>query len=51
MKNAVLWDVALCACEEPRDTRSHKPEDGILHSHRRENPKSYIFNMIHFYIG
>jgi hypothetical protein len=25
-----------------RDTRSNTPEDGILHSHRRENLKSYI---------
>jgi hypothetical protein len=24
-------------------TRCHTPEDGILHSHRRENLKSYIF--------
>jgi hypothetical protein len=25
-----------------RDTRCHIPEDGILHSHRREHLKSYI---------
>jgi hypothetical protein len=25
-----------------RSTRRHIPEDSILHSHRRENPKSYI---------
>jgi hypothetical protein len=25
-----------------RATRRHIPEDGILHSHRRENLKSYI---------
>jgi hypothetical protein len=25
-----------------RDTRRNIPEDTILHSHRRENPKSYI---------
>jgi hypothetical protein len=25
-----------------RATRGHIPEDGILHSHRRENLKSYI---------
>jgi hypothetical protein len=24
-------------------TRRHTPEDGILHSHRRENLKSYSF--------
>jgi hypothetical protein len=29
LKNAVIWDV-------------RPPEDGILHSHRRENLKSYI---------
>jgi hypothetical protein len=27
-----------------RSTRCHIPEDGILHSHRRENLKSYIEN-------
>jgi hypothetical protein len=26
-----------------RSTRRHIPEDGILHSHRRENPKSYTY--------
>jgi hypothetical protein len=30
-----------------RDKRRHIPEDGILHSHRRENLKSYT---IHKYI-
>jgi hypothetical protein len=25
-----------------RATRLHIPEDGIVHSHRRENPKSYV---------
>jgi hypothetical protein len=30
-------------CEEiPRATRRNNPEDTILHSHRRENLKSYI---------
>jgi hypothetical protein len=29
-----------------RATRSNNPEDTILHSHRRENLKSYISNMI-----
>jgi hypothetical protein len=24
-------------------TRRHTPEDGILHSHRRENLKSYMY--------
>jgi hypothetical protein len=27
----------------PRATRRHIPEDGILHSHRRENLKSYMY--------
>jgi hypothetical protein len=27
-----------------RATRLNIPEDGILHSHRRENLKSYIYN-------
>jgi hypothetical protein len=35
MKKAVFWDVAPT-------TRCHIPEDCFLHSHRRENLKSYI---------
>jgi hypothetical protein len=34
----------ICSSEtsvHTRSTRRHIPEDGILHSHRRENPKSY----------
>jgi hypothetical protein len=27
-------------------TRRYIPEDAILHSHRRENLKSYIYNII-----
>jgi hypothetical protein len=27
-------------------TRLHTPEDGILHSHRRENLKSYIYPIV-----
>jgi hypothetical protein len=52
LKNAVFWDVATCrSCVNrrfegtlihTRSTRRHIPEDGILHSHRRENLKSYI---------
>jgi hypothetical protein len=37
--------VAICSCETPvliRATERNIPEDGILHSHRRENLKSYI---------
>jgi hypothetical protein len=52
-KNSVVWDVAPCrSCVNrhpsetsvhPRCTRRHIPEDGILHSHRRENLKCYMF--------
>jgi hypothetical protein len=31
-----------------RATRRNNPEDTILHSHRRENLKSYKFNMSYF---
>jgi hypothetical protein len=43
--------VEKSASEEPawtggcRSTRRHIPEDSILHSHRRENLKSYICNL------
>jgi hypothetical protein len=36
---------AICSCETSAltsATRRHIPEDGILHSHFRENTKSYI---------
>jgi hypothetical protein len=36
---------AISSCEtsvHTRSTRRHNPEDGILHSHRRENLKSFI---------
>jgi hypothetical protein len=43
VKNAVFWDVAPCrSCVNARSTRRHIPEDGIVHSHRRENLKSNI---------
>jgi hypothetical protein len=35
VKNAVFWDVTPCGWR-------HIPEDGILHSHRRENIKPDI---------
>jgi hypothetical protein len=34
-----------------RTTRRNIPEDIILHSHRRENPKSYIYIHIYKYIN
>jgi hypothetical protein len=30
-----------------RATRRHIPVDGILHTHHRENLKSYIFRFVH----
>jgi hypothetical protein len=39
---ASIFRVEKSANEEPAwSTRRHIPEDGILHSHRRENLKSY----------
>jgi hypothetical protein len=32
-----------------RTTLRNIPEDGILHSHRRENPKSYTRVVLHYY--
>jgi hypothetical protein len=59
LKNAVFWNVASCRyCVNRRfggkyrvtemsvhtgSTRCYNPEDGILHSHRRENLESYIW--------
>jgi hypothetical protein len=51
-KNAVFWDVTPCGSRTTRRlggmsvlrraTRRNIPDDGILHSHHRENLKSYI---------
>jgi hypothetical protein len=45
-KNAVFWAVTPCGSRETsvltRSTRRHIAEDGILHSHRRDNLKRYI---------
>jgi hypothetical protein len=34
-----------------RATRRNNPEDTILHSHRRENPKSYINDLLIFKVS
>jgi hypothetical protein len=56
LKNAVIWDVTPCrSCVNrrfggtpvlARSIRRHIPEDGILHSHHRENLKAYKRNYI-----
>jgi hypothetical protein len=40
MKNGVFWDVTQCGCCKNR--RCNIPGDVILHSHCRENLKSYL---------
>jgi hypothetical protein len=47
LKNVVFWDVmeAIRSSETSVytiSTRRHNPENGIFHSHRRKNLKSYI---------
>jgi hypothetical protein len=51
LKNGVFWSSGMLRCvtlvridvseELTRTTRRNIPEDAILHSHRRENFKSY----------
>jgi hypothetical protein len=38
--------VVACSVVLARATRRNIPEDGILHSHRRENLKSYINSVV-----
>jgi hypothetical protein len=40
LKNDVFWDV------DTRPTQGHIPEDVILHSHRCESLKSYVFSLL-----
>jgi hypothetical protein len=48
MKNGVFWVLT-------RATRRNNPEDTILHSHRRENLKSYlkgnVLNLRQWYVA
>jgi hypothetical protein len=48
VKNGVFWVVMPCSsCMVlTRATRRNNAEDTILHSHRRENLKSYILEVI-----
>jgi hypothetical protein len=39
LKNGVFWVLT-------RATRRNNPEDTILHSHRRENLKSYSYSIV-----
>jgi hypothetical protein len=46
----ILMIEAIHSSETPvltRAIRRHIPEDGILHSHHRENPKSYKLELFH----
>jgi hypothetical protein len=38
----------LAVTSNRRATRRNIPEDAILHSHRRENIKSYVFTRVRF---
>jgi hypothetical protein len=42
IKMAVFWVVAPCSLVFYQTTRCYNPEDSHLHTHRRENLKSYL---------
>jgi hypothetical protein len=46
MTNGVFWDGAPCGSTRSRAARRNIPEDGILHTHRCENFKSYMRNAV-----
>jgi hypothetical protein len=54
LKNAVFWggwrryDPPKRRFNRPHLHGATPPEDGILHSHRRENLKSYLWRFFHF---
>jgi hypothetical protein len=39
---AVFWVVAPCSLVDYQTTQCYNPEDSHLHTHRRENLKSYL---------
>jgi hypothetical protein len=46
---SMYWVLVVRMEVHTRSTRRHIPEDGILHSHRCENLKSYIRELTHFH--
>jgi hypothetical protein len=52
LKNGVFWVVTPCGSLTvlTRATRRNNPEDTILHSHRRENLKSYNVHFLFTYL-
>jgi hypothetical protein len=41
MPSSGVWRRVNIVAQSTTSTRRHTPEDGILHSHRRENLKFY----------
>jgi hypothetical protein len=50
MKMAVFWLTSETSVNFYQTTRRYNPEDSHLHTHRRENLKSYIIVLI-FYLS